>query len=109
MCLFLVMIAAERDWPDTEGGQKGQTLEGMSVQGTSRICLLTFTVRSQARTARLRQQQRDRQIDRQRDRAGVPRHAQPLASRGNSGDKRLMDDGGCKPPTLKQGAGPAAS
>lgn len=47
-------------------GQKGWTLEGVSVQGTSRIGLSTFTVRTQARTARLGQQQRDRQIDRQR-------------------------------------------
>lgn len=68
VCLFLVMIAAaEGGIGQTQmKGQKGWTLEGVSVQGTSRIGLSTFIVRTQARTARLRQQQRDRQIDRQR-------------------------------------------
>lgn len=67
------------------GGHKGWTLEGVSVQGTAKIGLLTFTVRSRARTARLGQHQRDGQTVRQRDGAGVPRHAQPLASRGTLG------------------------
>lgn len=68
VCLFLVTIAAaEGGVGQTQmEGQKGWTLEGVSVQGTSRIGLSTFTVRTQARTARLRRQQRDRQRDRQR-------------------------------------------
>lgn len=109
VCLFLVVIAAGVGGigQTQMEGQKRWTLEGVSVQGTSRISLSTFTVRTQARTARLRQQQRDRQTDRGVG-AGVPRHAWPLASRGNSGDKKT-DNGGRGPPTLKQGAGPAVS
>lgn len=100
MCLFLVMIAAAEGIGQTQMGEghKGWTLEGVSVQGTAKIGLLTFTVRSRARTARLRQQQRDRQTVRQRDGAGVPRHAQPLASRGNSGDKRQTMEAENLPP-----------